>query len=94
MRSHVKLPAGRARNPLTRIHIGNTKSIDVLRPPGIPVLQLLKENAIETFRIVMLGSGRWTGYAGPSITTLTEKSIFAALAGWMIPKLRRGSYFG
>src|SRR5713101_8128013 len=30
--AYVKLLAGRARNPVTRIHVGNAKSIDVLRP--------------------------------------------------------------
>src|SRR5580704_12861253 len=40
--SHVKLPAGRARNPLTHIHVGNSKSIDVLRPPGKTILHPLK----------------------------------------------------
>jgi hypothetical protein len=58
--SHMKLPAGRARNPLTHIHVGNAKSIDVLRPSGKVILHPLKENTIETSRVVMLGAGRWT----------------------------------
>ena len=32
--SHVKLPAGRARNPLTHIHVGDAKPVDVLRSSG------------------------------------------------------------
>jgi hypothetical protein len=54
---HVKLPAGRARNPLTHIHVGNAKSLDVLRPSGKVILQPLKENTIEASRVVMLGAG-------------------------------------
>jgi hypothetical protein len=45
----------------TRIHVGDTESIDVRRPPGKNIGYELKENPIETSRIVMLGSGRWTG---------------------------------
>jgi hypothetical protein len=58
--SHVKLSAGRARHPLTHIHVGNAKSIDVLRPSGKAIRQPLKENSIETSRVVMLGAGWWT----------------------------------
>jgi len=56
--SHVKLPAGRARNPLTHIHVGNAKSIEVLRPSGKAILYPLEENSFETSRVVMLGAGR------------------------------------
>jgi hypothetical protein len=55
--SHVELPTGRARNPLTHIHVGNTESLDVLRPSGKVILQPLKENTIEASRVVMLGAG-------------------------------------
>jgi hypothetical protein len=55
--SHVKLPAGRARNPLTHKHVGNAESLDVLRPSGKVILQPLKEDTIETSRVVMLGAG-------------------------------------
>src|SRR5580704_7060920 len=58
--SHMKLPAGRARHPLTHIHVGNAKSIDVLRPSGKAILYPLKENSIETSRVVMLRPGWWT----------------------------------
>ncbi len=54
---HVKLPAGRARNPLPHIHVGNAKSRDVLRSSGKDILYPLKENTIETSRVVMLGAG-------------------------------------
>jgi hypothetical protein len=55
--SYVELPTGRARNPLAHIHVGNTESLDVLRPSGKVILQPLKENAIEASRVVMLGAG-------------------------------------
>jgi hypothetical protein len=55
--SHVKLPAGRARNPLPHKHVGNAKSLDVLRPSGKVILHPLKENTIETSRGVVLGAG-------------------------------------
>ena len=58
--SHMKLPAGRARNPLPHKHVGNAKSLDVLRPSGKVILHPLKENSIETSRVVMLGAGWWT----------------------------------
>src|ERR1700726_2538665 len=70
--SHVKLPAGRAGNPLTHIHVGNAKSIDVLRPSGKAIFHPLKENSIETSRVVMFGAGWRTRQAGPFTTTLTE----------------------
>jgi hypothetical protein len=81
--SDMKLPAGRAGHPLTHIHVGNAKSVDVLRPSGKAILYPLKENSIETSRVVMLGAGWWTRHAGPFTSTLTENSKFAALAGWM-----------
>jgi hypothetical protein len=93
--THVKLPAGRARNPLPHKHVGNAKSLDVLRPSGNVILQPLKENTIETSRVVMPGAGWWTRQAGPFITTLTENSKFAALAGWIIHNRRAiGMKFG
>src|ERR1700680_2022900 len=55
--SHVKLPAGRARNPLPHKHVGNAKSLDVLWPSGKVILHPLKENTIETSRVVMFGAG-------------------------------------
>jgi hypothetical protein len=58
--SHVKLPAGRARNPLPHIHVGNSKFSDVLWPSGKAILHPLKEGSIETSRVVMLGAGWWT----------------------------------
>src|ERR1700688_3646166 len=90
--SHVKLPAGRARNPLTHIHVGNAKSIDVLRPSGKAILYPLKENFIETSRVVMFGAGWWTRHAGPFTRTLMENAKFAALAGWMIHDSRSVGY--
>jgi hypothetical protein len=58
--SHAKLPAGRARNRVTRKHVCNAKSLNVLRPSGEDILHKPKENAIETSRVVMLGAGWWT----------------------------------
>jgi hypothetical protein len=58
--SHAKLPAGRARNRVTRIHVCNAKSIDVRRPSGKVTLHKLKENPIETSRVVMPFAGWWT----------------------------------
>src|SRR5580700_10962991 len=77
--SHMKLPAGRARHPLTHIHVGNATSIDVLRPSGKAILYPLKENSIETSGVVMLRARRWTRHAGPFTCTLTENAKFAAL---------------
>src|SRR5579864_5061942 len=82
--SHVKLPAGRARNPLTHIHVGNAKPVDVLRSSGNTVRHPLKENTIETSRVVMLGTGWRTRQAGPFTRAPTENSKFAALAGRII----------
>jgi hypothetical protein len=58
--SYAKFLAVRARNRVTRIHVCNAKSIDVLRPSGKDILHKLKENSIETSRVVMLGAGWWT----------------------------------
>ena len=82
--SDMKLPAGRARHPLTHIHVGNAKSIDVLRSAFQAILYPLKENSIETSRVVMLGTGWRTRQAGPIIRALTENSKFATLAGRII----------
>src|ERR1700722_98310 len=90
--SHMKLPAGRARHPLTHIHVGNAKSIDVLRPSGKAILYPLKENSIETSGVVMLRARRWTRHAGPFTCTLTENAKFAALAGRMIHDSRAVGY--
>jgi hypothetical protein len=77
MGSHMKLPAGRARHPLTHIHAGNAKSIDVLRPSGKAILYPLKENSIETSRVVMLGA-----IVAPSVmkfgAALSASAIFSA----------------
>jgi hypothetical protein len=58
--SHAKLPAGSARNRVTRIHVCNAESIDVRRPSGKVILHKLKENPIETSGVVMLFAGWWT----------------------------------
>ena len=58
--SHVKHPSGRAWNPLTHIHVGNTESLNVLRPSRKVIFHPLKENSIKTSRVVMLGAGWWT----------------------------------
>jgi hypothetical protein len=90
--SYMKLPAGRARNPLTHKHVGNAKSLDVLRPSGKVILHPLKENTIEASRVVMLGAGWWTWQASPFSGALTENSKFAALAGWIIRNSRAVGY--
>src|SRR5580704_4059055 len=55
--SHMKLSAGDTRNPLALEHVGNTESLNVLRPPGKVIFHPLKENTIETSWVVMLGAG-------------------------------------
>jgi len=90
--SDMKLPAGCARHPLAHIHVGNAKSIDVLRPSGKAILYPLKENSVETSRVVMLGAGWWTRHTCPFRSALTENSKFAALAGWMIHDSRAVGY--
>jgi hypothetical protein len=59
--AHAKLPACRAGNCVTRIHVRNAKSLDVLRPSRKDILYELKEHLVETSRVVMLGAGWWTG---------------------------------
>jgi hypothetical protein len=59
--AHAKLPACSAGNGVTRIHVRNAKSLDVLRSSRKDILYKLKENLVETSRVVMLGSGWWTG---------------------------------
>ena len=59
--SHVKLPAGPARNPLPHKHVGNSESLNVGRPSGKVILHPLKANTIEASRVVMFGAGWWTG---------------------------------
>jgi hypothetical protein len=55
--SHAELPAGCARNRVTRKHVCNANSLDVLWPSGEDILDKLKENSIETSWVVMLGTG-------------------------------------
>src|SRR5579862_2463247 len=94
--AHVKFLlrrlAGPVRNPGTRIHVGNSESIDALRPSSKPVRRPLKENFIEASGLVMRGAGRWTRQAGPFTTTLTENSKFAALFGRPIQNSRVVGY--
>jgi hypothetical protein len=92
VRAYVKLPSGRARNPLTHIHVGNAESIDVLRPSGKVILQPLKKNTIEASWVVMLGAGWRTRKARPFSSALTENPKFAALAGRMIHDSRAVAY--
>ena len=82
--SHVKHPAGRARNPLPHKHVGNAKSLSVLRPSGKAIFQPLKEDLIETSRVIVLGAGRWARQAGPFTGPLTENSKLATFGGWII----------
>jgi hypothetical protein len=58
--SHAERFAGRARNRVTRIHVGDAESIDVLRPSSKNILHKLEEDFIETSRVVMLRAGWWT----------------------------------
>jgi hypothetical protein len=84
VRSHVKFLfrlAGPVRNPGTRIHLDNAKSIDVLRPSRKAVRRPLKENFIEASGLVMRGARWWTRQASPFTPTFTENSKFAALFG-------------
>src|SRR5580704_18889901 len=97
VRAHMKFFfrfAGPVRNPGTCIHVGNAKSLDVLRPSGKPVRRPLKENFIEASRLVMRGA-RWrAGQASPFTTTLAENSKFAALFGRPIQDSRVVGYEG
>jgi hypothetical protein len=58
--SHAERLAARARNCVTRIHVGDAESIDVLRPSGENIFYKLEEDFVETSRVVMLGAGWWT----------------------------------
>jgi hypothetical protein len=73
--------AGPVRNPGTRVHVDNAKSIDVLRPSSKAVRRPLKENFIEASGLVMRGAGWWTRQASPFTPPSTENSKFAALFG-------------
>src|ERR1700719_60654 len=90
--SHMNLPAGRARNPLPHKHVGNAKSLDVLRPSGKVILHPLKENTIETSRVVVLGAGWRTRQTSPFTSPFTEHSKLAALAGRIIRDSRAVGY--
>src|ERR1700722_581084 len=90
--SHAKRLAGRARNRVTRKHVCNANFLGVLRPSSEDILDKLKENAIETSRVVMRGTGWWTREASPIIGALTENSPFAALAGRIIRNRRAVCY--
>src|ERR1700722_5895202 len=84
VRAHVKFLfrlAGPVRNPGTRIHVGNAKSLDVLRPSRKAVRRPLKENFVEASGLVMRGAGWWTRQASPFPPTLTQNSKFAGLFG-------------
>src|ERR1700674_4209369 len=84
VRAHVKFLfrlAGPVRNPGTRIHVGNAKSLDVLRPSRKAVRRPLKENFVEASGLVMRGAGWWTRQASPFTPTLTQNSKFAGLFG-------------
>jgi hypothetical protein len=77
VRAHVKFLfrlAGPVRNPGTRIHLRNAKSIDVLRPSSKAVRRPLKENFIEASGLVMRGARWWTRQASPFTHTFTENS--------------------
>src|ERR1700730_15727211 len=80
--AHVKFLfrrlAGHVWNPGARIHVGNAKSVDVLRPSRQIVRSPLKEDFIEASRLVMRGA-RWrTRQASPFTTALTENPKFGA----------------
>jgi len=82
VRANVKFPfplARHVRNPGTRIHVGNAKSIDVLRLSSKAVRRPLKENFIEASGLVMRGARWWTRQADPFTPAFTENSKFAAL---------------
>jgi hypothetical protein len=92
VRAHTKGLAGCAWNRMTRIHVGNAKSLDVLRPSGENILHKLKEDFVETSWIVMLGAGWWTRHASPFTTALAEHAPLVALADRMIHDSRTGGY--
>jgi len=90
--SHAERFAGRARNRVPRIHVGDAESIDVLRPSGKNILHKLKKDFVKTSRVVMLGAGWWTRQASPFTTTLAENPPLVALAGRIIRDSRAGGY--
>jgi hypothetical protein len=92
VRAHTKGLAGCAWNRVTRVHVGNAKSLDVLRPSGENILHKLKEDFVETSWIVMLGAGWWTRHASPFTTALAEHAPLVALADRMIHDSRTGGY--
>jgi len=57
----AKLSARRARDCVTRIHVRNAKSLDVLRASREDILDELEKDLVETPRVVMLGAWRWAG---------------------------------
>jgi hypothetical protein len=89
---HAERFAGRARNRVARIHIGDAESFDVLRPSGKNILHKLEKDFVETSRVVKLGAGWWAGQASPFITTLAENPPLIALAGRMIHDSRAIGY--
>src|SRR5579863_8321766 len=96
MRAHVKLlfrrlarPVG---NPGARVHVGNAKSLDALRPASKAVRRPLKEHFIEATRLVMRSARRRTRKASPFATLLTENPEFAALLGRPIQDSRVVGY--
>ena len=96
MWTHVKFSfrrlAGPVRNPRARIHVGNAKSIDVLRSAAKAFCRPLKEHFIEASRPVMRGSRRRTRQASPLTTALTENPKFAALFGRPVQDSRVAGY--
>src|SRR5579863_1058564 len=96
MRAHVKLLFRRlawpVRYPGARVHVGNAKSIDVLRSASKAVGSPLKEHFIKASRLVMRGARRWTWQASPFTPALTENPEFAALLGRPIQDSRVVSY--
>src|SRR5258708_29390902 len=96
MRAHVKLffrrLAGPVRNPGARVHVGNAKSIDMLRSASKAVRRPLKENFIKASRLVMRSTRWWTRKASPFTTALTENPEFAALLGRPIQDSRVVGY--
>src|SRR5579862_3070833 len=96
MRAHVKLRfrrlAGPVRNPGACVHVGDAKSIDVMRAAGKTVKSPLKENFVKASRLVMRGA-RWrTRQASPFTTALTENPKFATFLGRPIQDCRAVGY--
>src|SRR6267143_701489 len=95
VRAHVKFLfrlAGPVRNPGTRIHVGNSKSLDVLRPSSKAVRRPLKENFIEASGLVMRSARWWARQASPFTTPLAENSKFVAFFGRPIQDSRAVGY--